>query len=72
MPTLQVVEGVSGSGLRRRRLSRWPPGNGFEVGAVALQNGRHETQEGLLDLHLQRRLLLVPGEICLNGSHVHC
>ena len=64
--TLQVVEGACSRGFYRRRLC-----DGFEVGAVALQDGRHEAQEVLLDLHLQRSLLLVPGEVRLDGSHVH-
>lgn len=67
MFTLQVVEGVRGRGLFGGRL-----GDGFEVGAVALQDGGHEAKEGLLDFHLQGRLLLVPGEVCLYGGHVHC
>lgn len=67
LSTLQVVEGVCGRGLLRRSL-----GDGFEVGAVALQDGGHEAKEGLLDFHLQGRLLLLPGEVRLNGGHVHC
>lgn len=65
--TLQVVEGVCSRGLLGGRL-----GDGFEVGAVALQDGGHEAEEGLLDFHLQGRLLLVPGEVRLDGGHVHC
>lgn len=64
--TLEVIEGIGGSGLLWRRL-----GDGFEVGAVALQNGCHKAQEGFLDLHLQGRLLLLPGEVSLNRRHVH-
>lgn len=63
--TLQVVKGVRGRGLLRGRL-----GDGFEVGAVALQDWGHEPQEGFLDLHLQGHLLLVPREVRVDGGQV--
>ena len=52
-PTLQVEEGAGVGGFLRGSL-----GDGQQIGAVALQDGRHEAQEGLLDLQLQ--LLLPP------------
>lgn len=63
--TLLVIEGVCSRGFFRGRL-----GDGFEVAAVALQDGGHETKEGLLDFHLQGRPFLVPGEVRVHGSHV--
>lgn len=47
--TLEVEEGAGICRLLRGGLS-----DGQQVGAVAPQDGRHEAQEGLLDLQLQR------------------
>ena len=65
LSTLEVIKGVCSRGLFRGRL-----GDGFEVGAVALQDGGHEAKEGLLDFHLQGHFFLVPREVCLDGGQI--
>lgn len=47
--TLEVKEGAGIGGLLRGGLSDWE-----QVGAITPQDGRHETQEGLLDLQFKR------------------
>lgn len=61
--TLQVKERAGVRGLLRGRL-----GDGPQERAVAFQNGRHEAQEGLLDLQLQR-LEALPTAQLRGGAH---
>ena len=56
--TLEVEERAGVGGLLRGSL-----GDGSQVRAVALQDGRHEAQESLLDLHLQRVQALAAAQL---------
>lgn len=64
--TLEVKEGTGVRGLLGRGLS-----DGQQVGAVATQDGRHEAQEGLLDLQLQSVEALSAVELTLSDCVLH-
>ena len=65
-PTLVVEEGAGIRGLLGGSL-----GDGQQVGAVASQDGRHEAQEGLLDLQLQSVEALPAVELAVSYRVLH-
>ena len=64
-PTLEIKERAGVCGFLRGGL-----GDGEQVGAVAPQDGRHEAQEGLLDLQLQSVQALPVAELPVSHSLV--
>lgn len=64
--TLEIEEGAGIGGLLGRGLRDGP-----QVGAVAPQDGCHESQEGLLDLQLQSVETLPPVELTVGRCLLH-
>lgn len=63
---MKVKEGAGVCGRLRGGL-----GDGQQVRAVASQDGRHEAQEGLLDLQLQSVEAFPPVELAVSHGVLH-